>query len=435
MPEDHSLHHHRHDHGPLIFPKGFLWGSATSAHQVEGNNVRSDWWEWEQRVQPVEKRSGEACNQYMLYEQDFKLAKKLGHKAHRLSLEWSRIEPEEGVFNQDEIDHYKRVLKTLKDLDFEVMLTLHHFTIPQWLAEKGGWEKAESVKYFARFVEKIVPEVKDYVDLWITINEPGIIAYEGYITCKFPPQKKNRWSAFKVLWNLAQAHKKAYKTIHKLTTQPKVGFTNNVTSFHTYHQHSPIENLIKIIYEYFNNHLIYLLTGKTSDFLGLNYYNHQYISLSGKAKLPLLVDVSEFKKDISDMGWEIHPDGIFDILVDFDNYKLPIYITENGIATDNDDRRVRFLLSYLENVYQAIKAGVDVRGYCYWSLLDNFEWSSGFEPEFGLIEVDRETQKRTVKPSAYVYKEICEKNGIPHYLLKLLGHTVNVEDVIKVPKE
>ena len=149
--------------------------------------------------------------------------------------------------------------------------------------------------------------------------------------------------------------------------------------------------------------------------------------------MPLLVDVSEFKKNISDMGWEIHPEGIFNILVDFDEYKLPIYITENGIATDNDDRRVRYLLFYLENVYEAIKSGVDVRGYIYWSLLDNFQWSSGFDPKFGLVEVDRKNFKRTIKPSAFVYKQICEKNRIAHKLLKLLGHTVDVDEVIKVP--
>lgn len=432
MSDDH--HHAKHDHGPLNFPDGFLWGTATSAHQVEGNNTNTDWWEWEQTNLPEEHRSGIGCDQYNRYPEDFKMAKKLGHKAHRLSLEWSRIEPEEGIFNQDAIEHYKTVLQELKKHDLVVMLTIHHFTLPLWLSKIGGWENGKSVEVFDRFVQKIVPEIKDYVDLWITINEPGIVAYEGYITTKFPPQKKSRFKALKVLWNLSQAHKRAYKIIHHHNCQAKVGLSNNVTSFNTYHQHSLLENGIKLIYEYFTNHFIYNLTGKTHDFLGLNYYNHQYISLSGKTKLPKLVDVSEFKKDVSDMGWEIHPSGIFDILVDFNDYKLPIYITENGIATDNDDRRVRFLLSYLQNVYQAIKSGVDVKGYIYWSLLDNFEWSSGYLPHFGLVGVNRKTMERDIKPSAYVYKEIIQNNGIPHYLLKLLGHTVNVEEVIDLPK-
>src|SRR3989344_227818 len=217
----------RHEHTSLIFPKGFLWGAATSAFQVEGNVSDSDWWEWEQTAQPPEKRSGKAANQYELFEPDFELAKQLGHNAHRLSLEWSRIEPEEGQFNEAEIKHYRQVLKTLNDKGFIVMLTLHHFTNPAWFAKKGGWESFSAPDRFAKFVEKIVPELSEYVDLWITINEPGIYTWMGFMggddAGRFPPAKKSNIAAAKVIFNLARAHKKAYKIVHKLIPDSKVG--------------------------------------------------------------------------------------------------------------------------------------------------------------------------------------------------------------------
>lgn len=413
----------KHDHTKLIFPKGFLWGAATSAYQVEGNNIHSDWEDF--------KSAGKASDQYHLYEQDFDLAKKLGHNAHRLSIEWSRIEPEEGKFDSSAITHYKKVLKTLKDRDFTVMLTLHHFTNPQWITLQGGWENGKTAQYFERFVEKVVPELKDYVDLWITINEPGVLMWQSYLVGLWPPQKKNRWTAFRVLLNLASAHKKAYKLIHNLIPYAEVGIAHNIISFDAFHHHSILEGIFEWGYDVFGNHLIYILTGKTHDFLGINYYFNQYISFNGQTRLPRIVDISVSKKDISDLGWEIYPEGIFDILIDISDFHLPVYITENGIASTNDDRRVRFLIGYLKEIYHAIQLGVDVKGYFHWSLIDNFEWADGFEPRFGLVEVDYKNQARKVRPSAYVYKEIIKRNGIPHDLLKLLGHGIKVEDVLK----
>lgn len=421
----------KHQHNTLKFPDKFLWGAATSAHQVEGNNTNSDWWEWEERVQPPEKRSGQAVNQYELYEQDFGLAKQLNHNAHRLSIEWSRIEPEEGKFDEDAISHYVEVLRTLKEYGFSVMLTLHHFTNPLWFSKLGGWENSKSSFYFERFVKKILPRIKNHVDLWITINEPGILVWAGYIGGKFPPQKKNRLTAYWVHWNLAKAHKKAYKAIHQEIPEAKVGFSQNIHSFNRLHKHSIREGVAEWIYDMSYNHAFYLMTGKkTHDFIGLNYYYNWYISFNGRSHLPELLDVIEVKKDVSDLGWEIFPEGMFSVLMDFSDYHLPIYITENGIASTNDDRRVRFLLSYLKEIYHAISAGIDVRGYFHWSLVDNFEWADGFEPRFGLIEVNHRTQERKFRPSSFVYAEIIRNNGIPHHLLKLLGHSIKVSDVL-----
>lgn len=421
----------RHDHATLTFPEGFLWGTATSAHQVEGNNIHSDWWEWEQTRQPPDKRSGDACDQYNLYQEDFDLAQKLGHNAHRLSIEWARIEPEEGKFDADAIEHYLKVLKSLKELRFEVMLTLHHFTNPLWFSKKGGWENGQAPFYFNRFVEKIVPILGEYVDLWTTINEPNVLISTGYLMGNWPPQKKSKRAAFKVLWNISQAHRKAYWTIHHHIPQAKVGLTQNVSSFNAFHHHNLFEDLAEWVYDLGVNHSLYLFTGKTHDFLGLNYYMNQYISFNGQARLPKPVDISTIKTEVSDMGWEIFPEGIFDIIMDFSDYHLPIYITENGVASTNDDRRVRFLLSYLKEIYHAIASGIEVKGYFHWSLIDNFEWAEGFKPRFGLVDIDYQTQKRTPRPSSYVYREIIKNNGIPHKLLKLLGHGIRVEEVIK----
>jgi beta-glucosidase len=428
----HQLPPAKHDHESLDFPKDFLWGAATSSFQVEGNNTNSDWWVWEQKNQPPDKRSGLGANQYELYEKDFEMAKELGHNSHRLSIEWARIEPKDGEFNQTEIDHYKDELKSLKDKGFTVMLTLWHFTNPQWLAEKGGWESFSTPIYFERFIKRIVPDLKDYVDFWVTLNEPGVYTFMSYLggdgSGKFPPGKKSNFSALKVTINQVRAHKKAYNTLHKLIPGAKVGVAQDLNSFEAYHKHSLTEQIAVISSDIFSNHIFFWLTKNYHDFIGVNYYfHHRYRRFKGL--IPQMVDVSTLKRDVSDLGWEIYPQGLFNVLADVSNH-LPIYITECGIATTNDDRRTRFLITYLQEVYRAINAGIKVKGFFYWSLIDNLEWHRGFDPRFGLIEVDFDSLKRTPRPSALVYKEIIKHNSIPHHLLKLLGHSVRVEEVL-----
>lgn len=422
-----------HDHATLKFPEGFLWGAATSAFQVEGNLTNSEWWAWEQVYQTAKKRSGMAANQYNLYEQDFKLAKSLSHNTHRLSIEWSRIEPLNGIFSINQIDHYKNVLYSLKEKNMKVMLTLHHFSNPLWFAKIGGWTNEKASFYFERFVKKIVPELKDYVDLWITINEPTVYCYLAYRSKHFPPQKKSWWLFLKAFNQMAKAHKNAYNAIHEVVKNAQVGFANNTSSFNSFHHHSVKENITEYFADLATNHSFYIATGKkTHDFLGINYYQNQYISLSGEKILPRLVEFKKGQADISDLGWEILPEGVFDILMDFSDYHLPVYITENGVATLNDDRRVRFLISYLKEIYHAIQFGVDIRGYYYWSFIDNMELDLGYDPRFGLIEVDFKTQERKIRPSALVYQDIIKFNGIPHHLLKLLGHSIDVQEVLRI---
>lgn len=423
----------KHAHAELKFPDGFLWGAATSAHQVEGNNTHSDWWDWEMKNQPLALRSGQACDQYHLYEEDFNLAKSLNHNAHRLSIEWARIEPVEGQFDQEAIEHYLKVLKFLKSLNIKVMLTLWHFTLPKWVADKGGWENGQTVRYFTRFVEKIVPQLKEYVDFWITINEPGVYAFMSYLggddVGPFPPAKKSYLASLKVTWNLSLAHKKTYRLIHQIIPGSLVGMAQNVSSFEPSHKHSILEFLAVGLADLITNHSFYFLTRGYHDFLGLNYYFHYRFNLK-KGVIPEIVDPQTQRQDISDLGWEIYPEGLFDVLVDLSD-GLPIYITEAGIASNNDDRRTRFLIQYLQETYRAISAGVKIKGFFYWSLIDNFEWHRGYDPKFGMVEVDFKTQQRISRPSAKVYAEIIRHNGIPHKLLKLLGHGINVEQELK----
>ncbi len=418
----------KHDHDLLRFPQGFLWGAATSSYQVEGNNKHSDWWAWEQN-RPPKYRCGMSCNQYELYEKDFDLIKQLNHNAHRLSIEWSRIEPREGQFDSHEIEHYKKVLQALKDRGVTVMLTLWHFTLPLWVAEQGGWENGATVKYFERFVKKIVPEIADNVDLWVTLNEPGVYIYETYIVREWPNAKKSLMGQIKTFWNLAQAHKRVYKFLHHSFPAGKpIGIAQNVMSFEPFHKHSVIEQLVVITNDLLTNHLFYFFTKGTHDFLGINYYFHGRFKHEGL--IPEAVSSLPQTHDVSDLGWEIYPEGIFDVLTDLSD-DIPIYITECGIATTNDDRRNRFLIAYLQEVARAIKSGVNVRGFFYWSLLDNFEWHRGFDPRFGLVEVDYLTFERQIRPSALVYTDIIQHNGIPHSLLRFIGHTVGAEEVLE----
>lgn len=421
MPQNHPTA--KHDHTTLKFPEGFLWGTATSAYQVEGGSSNSDWG----------NLAGDACDQYNRYEEDFDLAKSLNQNAHRLSLEWSRIEPKEGEFDEEAIQHYVKVLKVLKSLNFTVMLTLWHFTLPKWVAEAGGWENGQTPKYFERFVKKVVPEIGNFVDLWITINEPGVYIYETYIVREWPNSKKSFPGQIKTFLNLASAHKIAYKFIHSLFPAGKpVGMAQNVMSFEPYHKHSILEQIAVFLNDIFTNHIFYFLTKHTHDFLGINYYFHARFKHG--SLIPDKVGSFQQAHEVSDLGWEVYPEGLFDVLTDLGD-DIPIYITECGIASTNDDRRNRFLLLYLSEVARAIKLGVNVRGFFYWSLIDNFEWHRGFEPRFGLVEVDYKTQTRHPRPSAKVYSEIIKNNGIPHKLMRFVGHTVQAEEVLERMKK
>ena len=412
-----------HSHDTLKFPKGFLWGAATSAHQVEGDNKASDWWKWEQDGR-VPFKSGKATDHYANFEKDFDLVKKFNQNAHRLSIEWARLEPKEGMWDKAAVAHYHKVFKALKKRRIKVMLTLSHFTIPNWLAEKGGWTKKRNVDAFARFVNKVVSEYGEDVDFWITINEPSVYTLMSYVMGDWPPKRKNYFLAFAVFLNLVKAHKRAYKIIHTiLGSDAKVGYANNAISLMSY-SFSFFNYSYMRISDYLWNHVFYTLTKGTHDYIGLNYYFHQRITSTERWSMGKLVDVKSEEREFSDMGWEIYPHGIFETLVRLKKYKLPIYITENGIAALNDDKRIRFIVGHVKELYHAIQSGVDIRGYFYWSLLDNFEWHEGTNPRFGMIGVNYHNGERNPHLSAEVFGTIAKDNGITHDTMIYLGHEV-----------
>ncbi len=423
-----------HHHQTLKFPKDFLWGSATSAYQVEGGCTNNDWWEFEKISGLVANgdRTFRNSDHYHLFEEDFELAQSLNLNAHRLSIEWSRLEPREGEWNEKEIAHYKSVFQSLKKRGVKIMLTLHHFTNPTWFAARGGFAKRKNVKFFNRFVKKVVAEYGAMIDFWVTFNEPMIYITQGFLQGIWPPRKKSVWLSISVFFNLLRAHKRAYRDIHTAFPKAMVGIANNNISVVTYEKHSLGEMFYVRFIDFLWNHIFVDFTKKYHDFLGLNYYFHQRVEKKDKKRhsFDIFVDIRKEKREVSDMGWEVYPEGIFDALLDLKQYNLPIYVTENGIASLNDDRRARFLVAYLQAVYRAINAGVPVKGYFYWSLLDNFEWDKGYAPRFGLVAVDYRTLMRKLRYSGLLYGAMAKENGIPHKILSFVGHNIKAKDFI-----
>lgn len=416
-----------HVHETRKFPDDFLWGVATAAHQVEGGNVNSDWWRWEQIPGKISDGSvsGLACDHYHRYAQDLDLAAGLKNNVHRLSIEWCRIEPKEGEWSDPEIAHYRKVLEAVRARGMKVMLTIWHFSLPAWFADKGGWEHPHAVKLYVRYVRKVAMELGELVDWWNTMNEPNVYVSQCYLSGGWPPQKKGAFRSQIVAFTLARAHREAYRALKGLYPETPVGVAQNVLSIEAYRPHSLKDYVGARIIDWWWNHLFYSITKGTHDFLGLNYYFHYRLKRFGWPPTAFFAEVRRERRDTSDVGWELNPQGIFRVLKDFESYKLPIIITENGLPSSNDDRRKRYLVAVIKEVWHAIESGVDVRGYFFWSLLDNWEWEKGFAAKFGLVEVDFDTQARTPRGSYSVYKAICEANGIPHEMLRYIGHAVD----------
>jgi beta-glucosidase len=402
----------------IQFPKDFLWGAATAAYQVEGGNCYADWWRWENEA--GKENSGQACSHYDLYELDFELAKGLHHSAHRLSVEWSRIEPEEGKFSEAALKHYVDVIRALRARKIEPVVTLHHFTNPVWFADLGGWENKKAADLFLRYSEYVVRALAGHVRYWITLNEPTIYFSHAYILGVWPPQKKSLWKARVVEKYLALAHIKTYRLIHEIykrldLSTPAVSIAQHMQAF------VPCTPSIKnrfaafLRHQWFNLGLIdTFVRHKALDFIGLNYYSRQLVELEKWGLRNLAVDVCKsghhpVKKN--SLGWDIYPEGLCDLLCKLKKYKLPVMITENGICTPEDAVRWEYIAGHLRHIHKAMEQGVPVTGYLYWSLLDNFEWDKGFGPRFGLIDIDYKTQQRTVRESAVKFSEVC-KSGI-----------------------
>ena len=389
----------------LQFPENFLWGAATSAHQVEGRNFNNDWWQAEESGL-IRERSGNACDHYNLFEKDFAQARNLSHNAHRFSIEWSRIEPEEGKFNLEATNHYRKVLISLREHKLEPVVTLHHFTNPLWFAQIGGWTNHESAKYFSRYADYCAREFGDYIKWWVTINEPTMTVM-SYIYGKWPPFKRNAFfDFFKVIQNFASAHKAAYKIIHKANPKNFISIAHNAAAYNSANDSILEKGIVKLAKFFSNDYFLYLIRNHF-DYIGLNYYFYRRLSASPKPKFIVPKDAP-----VSDIGWEINSKGLLQVLRELNRHKKPILITENGLADKSDRLREQFILSHLLMLYAALAEGIDVLGYIHRSLVDNFEWAEGFEPKFGLIEIDRATMERKVRKSAEIFAGIAKNNSI-----------------------
>ncbi|MFC1622053.1 glycoside hydrolase family 1 protein [Patescibacteria group bacterium] len=390
----------------MQFPKDFLWGTATSAHQTEGHNSNSDWWAWEKRdrtSEPEEKSkyplqwSNHACDSYNRFEEDFDLCVKLNNNAVRLGIEWARIEPEQGKFDQKEIEHYKKVLRAAKDRGLQTFVTLHHFSSPKWIS----WTKRKTPKHFANFAEKCAEKFGELIDVYLTINEPQVYAMQSYLRGIWPPQKRNPWLSLVSQLNFIRAHNKAYKAIKKVGDH-KVGIVKNLVWFRVSKDSKikPIDWLATKVLQWLSGKFFLGKISRHSDLIGVNYYfTNETKNLKHK----------DPQDKISDMGWWLHPSGMEKVLLRLKKYKLPVYITENGLADAEDKQREWWIKEILEHCHNAMEQGVDLRGYFHWSLIDNYEWAEGFWPRFGLVEIDRENNlERKPRPSFYTYAQICK---------------------------
>jgi beta-glucosidase len=372
------------------FPAGFLFGSSTAADQVEGGNTNHDWWDWEhtQGTTAVE-RSGEAIDQFNRYPEDFALLAELGQNAHRLSLEWSRIEPAPGEFSQDALDHYRGVLECLAQNGLTAFVTLHHFTNPRWFAERGGWLADDAVELFARYCERVADELGELMPWTCTINEPQIVALFGHLTGDHPPGLRDPEAWRQVTRTLLVAHRAVVGLFPRAGLCLQMPELQGDETLRAVAQHEMID--------------VYLedLPGA---FAGVQYYTRMVLDPTA----PGLVADPPAGVPVTQMGWEIHPEGLLKALRSAARTGLPLVVTENGIATDDDAQRIDYLESHLGVVLEALAEGIDVRGYLYWSSFDNFEWAEGYRPRFGLVGIDREDGlRRVVRPSAHAFGRVA----------------------------
>jgi beta-glucosidase len=390
------------------FPKGFLWGSATSSHQVEGGNTNNDWWRFEQEGHVVDREvSGDAVDSYERYTDDFDLARSMNHSVHRLSLEWSRIEPSEGVFDDAAVQHYVQVLKAARERGMQTFVTLNHFTVPQWFDDRGNWPRMDSPAIFGRYAEHVGARLAPLVDAWITINEPMHYTNYAFYQAKWPPRTAKFWPTRRAGVHLVRAHRAAYAALKKADRDIPVGVA--VNAIHIKPCVPSWLDSFGWFWDWFMNYWFLDKTKATLDFIGTQYY--------------MALSVPQLLKDDygcgdegqhTDMGWRICADGFrAQVTTTWKRYGLPIYITENGIADASDELRPAYIRDHLVALHDSIVVdGADVRGYFYWSLLDNFEWAAGWYPKFGLIAVDRTTMERIPRPSSRYYADICARNGL-----------------------
>lgn len=407
-----------------IFPKNFLWGASAASHQVEGG-THNQWSVWEKKnaeklAKTAEKRlswlpnwkqvrkesenpanyiSGTGVEHYRRYEEDFDLLKRLNFNSFRFGIEWSRIEPQEGQWDEAEIEHYHSYIDALNKRGIEPVLNIWHWTHPVWFDKKGAFKNQKNIRYFARFAELIAREYGHKVQYIITINEPNIYTSLSYLTGEWPPQEKNFLKFAKVYWNLTRAHKKAYRIIKKINPAMQVGIAHNIVNIQAKRPHNLFDEISTKLMRYFWNWWFLLRVKRHQDFIGVNYYFTDYYTGLFKRRNPVV--------PTNDIGFYMEPEGLYPVLLrTWVRFKKPLIVSENGVADAGDRYRRWWIEESIVAMERARSEGVDLRGYFHWSILDNFEWSWGWWPKFGLVEVDREHgMKRKIRPSARWFAE------------------------------
>jgi beta-glucosidase len=423
----------------VSFPPEFLWGVATAAHQVDGDAADSNWrwWEGEKDEAGIPRiaggqESGDACDHWMRYPEDIEHMKQLGVSSYRFSLDWARLEPSPGEFDGAAIAHYHAKLKMLKRAGIKPMITLLHFSWPMWFEQLGAFEKAQNIRYFLRFSERMFTEYRPACKLWCTVNEPEVVSLIGYLLGMFPPGARSLRSAAWVQRNLVLAHAQVY---HRLKHMPgggtaQIGIAKNIFQFEPYRRWSLPEWVVARVADWVHNGAIlrYLQTGHfrwrfpgvawittfdpellgAGDFIGLNYYSHNHVRLSWDRDEPVKMCHLPHETP-TDFHFPMYPEGLLRALRRVSALGRPIYVTENGVPDATDRIRDTFIRRYLYALHRARIEGIDLRGYYYWSLMDNFEWAEGFDQRFGLYHVDFDTQRRTLREGAKAYVRVVKE--------------------------
>jgi beta-glucosidase len=418
----------------LQFPNNFLWGTATAAHQVEGANANNDWWDWEQTPGHIhnDDTSARACEWWAgRYAEDFDRARDLHTNAHRMSVEWSRIEPREGEWDDAALSKYRAMLEALRARQIIPFVTLHHFTNPLWLMAKGGWLNDDTPRLFEHFATRVVETLGDLTNFWFTINEPGIYVALNYMGTRFPPGANSLSLGLRVARNLIRGHAAAFHAIHRVQSAAQVGLAHHFRRFVPANPRSPLDSIPARIRDYMVNRLFVRATTAGiipfPDFFGVNYYSADRVAFD----LACLSDgfgrsqPNEWLRGTQYADWlfagDVAPECFYEFVQESTRFRLPIYVTENGVFDIGGDAQARYLVSHLHALHRAIQAGADVRGYFWWTLTDNFEWADGYWLKFGLYALDVETQTRTPRLSAEVYRQIARANAISDELLMRYG--------------
>ncbi len=409
----------------------FMWGVSTSAFQIEGD-IENDIINWERlgRFQNGNgsPKYGRCTEHWQRWQQDFQLLKELNVNSYRFSVEWARIEPTRGKFDQSALDQYSRMVDRLLELEITPMLTLHHFTHPEWFHRESPWHSDASVTAFAAFAEEVVRRLGDRVSKYITINEPMVWLLAGYLDAKFPPGEKNVRHLADALHNMLLGHAQAYDLIKSVNPSAQVGIANNFIVFKSAQKWNPLDKKIKrLIHSFYNmcivdafrdnivrikfplvfNYERPIALDDKIDFWGVNYYYRMHVRFKLSFKYPFeLFFRDRSGSGFTDLGWEIYARGLAKVLEWLRHTGKPIYVTENGIATQDDDKRLAYMKQHLAILDDSVRGNPQVRGYYYWSLMDNYEWLVGYDARFGLYEVDFSNDlKRTLRPSGKYFSE------------------------------